>query len=130
MAAAAAGARAAVTPSDSSLWRWATNGVGQRVQTGNATAVNLRGEHLFLLVVYRLVYPKAEADEVIAFIAQHSRFPRLYSRSDISIAEKAVGLTRKRGSTTADSRRVRCCVAISSGCRPTRSASWERRGSA
>ena len=83
-----------------------------------------------LLVVYRLVYPKAEADEVIAFIAQHSRFPRLYSRSDISIAEKAVGLTRKRGSTTADSRRVRCCVAISSGCRPTRSASWERRGSA
>ena len=44
LAAAAAGARAAVTPSDASLWRWGTNGTGRRVQTGNAQAVNLRGE--------------------------------------------------------------------------------------
>ena len=102
LAAVAAGARGAMTPSDSSIWRWATNGVGQRVQTGNAPAVNLRGEHLFLFTVYRLVYPKVEADELIAYIAQQSQHPRLYSRPDITLAETAAGFRRKRGSTTAD----------------------------
>ena len=51
--------------------------------------------------VCRLVHPKAQADEGIAFVAMHSRHPRLYSRQDISTREKELGFTRKMGSSTA-----------------------------
>ena len=96
------GAGAALTPSAASLARWSRNGVEQGVQTGNAPAYNLRGEHLYLLALARLLYPTAEADEIIVFIAMHSVHPRIYSRPDISGAEAWLGLTRKRGSTTAE----------------------------
>jgi hypothetical protein len=89
------------TPSRWSLARWMQNGLPRLRQTGNAPAANLRGEHQFLLVVFRLVHPKASADEIITFIATHSSNGKRYTRSDISKREMELGLTRKRGSTTA-----------------------------
>ena len=71
-------------------------------QRGGVPARNLHGEHGFLLVFYRLTYPTAQADEVIAFIANHASRPRIYSRGDISKREIELGFTRKRGSTEAN----------------------------
>ena len=51
-----------------------------QTEAGNAGATNLRGEHQLLLLVYRLTYPKATADEARTFIALHSANPRIYSR--------------------------------------------------
>lgn len=61
-----------------------------------------KGEHQFLMVLCRMLYPKASADEIIAFIMQHSVNPVEYTRGDISKREKELGFTRKVGSTTAN----------------------------
>jgi len=81
--------------------RWNHQGIVRQVQTGGPVRHNLVGEHQFLLVYCRLLYPNAEAEEVAAFIAQNSANPVLYSRQDISRREIELGLTRKKGSTTA-----------------------------
>ena len=65
---------------------------------------NFVGIDLLLLALYRIAYPKCTAAEIIAFIARTS--PRahitgLYSVSAVTRAEQKLGLTRKRGSTTA-----------------------------
>jgi hypothetical protein len=73
-------------------------------RTGNNRATVLRGYDLFLLALYRIVFPKATAAEVNAFLYRanygnvHFRF---YSSSQITEAEKRINLTRKKGSTTA-----------------------------
>ena len=90
-----------VAPSPKSLQRWTFNGTGRKRKRGNAGATNLRGEHQLLLLVYRLTYPKATADEVRTFIALHSANPRIYSRLDITKRETELGFKRKKGSTTA-----------------------------
>ena len=101
LAAAAAGREDLVTPSRQSIDRWTANGVQRKKQTGNAPPLNLRGEHQFLLVVFRIMNPKGSADEAIAFIATHSTNPRIYSREDITKRETELGFTCKAGSTTA-----------------------------
>ena len=101
LAAVAAGHAHIVTASPQSLRRWAADPV-RKVQTGNAPARNVRGEHEFLLVLFRLTYPKATADEVITFIATQSSDGALYSRSDITKRENELGMSRKVGSTTAN----------------------------
>lgn len=85
-----------MTPSPSSLQRWTFNGTGRKRKRGNVGATNLRGEHQLLLVVYRLTYPKATADEVRTFIALHSANPRIYSRPDITKRETELGFKRAR----------------------------------
>ena len=97
----AAGHGALAVPSRTSIWRWANR--PQRLQQqGNAPKANMVGEHAVLLVLYRLAYPKALASEIIQFIATNSVNPVIYSRSDITEAEKLLNLTRKVGATTAD----------------------------
>ena len=46
------------TPSLRSIMRWRRQGIGRLQQTGNAPAQNLNGEHEFLLIFCRLLYPK------------------------------------------------------------------------
>jgi hypothetical protein len=58
------------------------------------------GPLLYELALYRAAFPKASADEIRGHIAR-THF-QLYSRQDISDAEKRLGLTRKRGCTTAN----------------------------
>jgi len=89
------------TPSEASRYRWRRNGIIPLQKTGGVVASNMRGEHTYLLVLYRMVYPKAQADEIIAFIVNNATFPQIYSRADISKREKELGYTRKRANTEA-----------------------------
>ena len=100
LALAAAGAPGVVA-SETSLWRWATHGTGRCVKRGGAIATSLRGEEELLLVLCRLAWPKATADQISAYIARNSTSGWIYSRVAITRCENRLGLTRKRGSTTA-----------------------------
>ena len=62
------------------------------------------GHDLLLLALYRITFPKATAAEINAFLyrANYGSLTfRFYSPSQISETEKWIGLTRKKGSTTA-----------------------------
>ena len=72
--------------------------------TENDRATVLRDHDLILLALYRLAYPKATAAEINAFLFRANfgnLMFRFYDPSQISKAEKRIGLTRKVGSTTA-----------------------------
>ena len=72
--------------------------------TGNNCARVLRGHDLILLALYCLAYPKANAAEINAFLYRvnfGNIMFRFYSPSQISKTEERIGLTKKRGSTTA-----------------------------
>ena len=75
---------------------------GKRALRG--TGCRLGGMDLVLLALYRVVYPKATAAEINAFLYNanygnvHFRF---YTSSQITFAEKLIGLSRKKGSTVA-----------------------------
>ena len=96
---------------DQSLWpstrsnrRWSqqliqTGTLRRKKTTGNNHATVLRGEDLLHLAMYRAAYPKATAAEIIAFL--HNTTGRFYHPSQISKAEDRLGLSRKKGSTTA-----------------------------
>ncbi|KAJ1414605.1 hypothetical protein B484DRAFT_335193, partial [Ochromonadaceae sp. CCMP2298] len=84
-----------------SIKKWIAKGVEGKVPTGNRQTQQLTGEYQALLLRYRKVHPRATADEVRAYIAAHATVPRIFSREDISLAEKRMGLTHKRASTTA-----------------------------
>ena len=73
-------------------------------RTGNNRATVLRGYDLFLLALYRTVFPKATAAEINAFLYRANYGSvnfRFYSSSQITKAEQRIHLTRKKGSTTA-----------------------------
>ena len=73
-------------------------------RTGNRRAVVLRDHDCILLALYRVAFPKAIAAEINAFLFRAnygSLLFRFYSPSQISECEQRLGLTRKRGSTTA-----------------------------
>ena len=98
-----------VFPSKRTENRWAVlvanNGHYRKCRhTGNNRATVLRGHDLILLAFYRLVFPKANAAEINAFLYRvnfGNVMFRFYSPSQISKAEERIGLTKKRGSTTA-----------------------------
>ena len=73
--------------------------------TGNRRATVLRGINLILLAYFRVVFPKALLAEVAAFLwnawGRFQNPPILYTLPDISKAKTRLGLTRKKGSTTA-----------------------------
>ena len=59
------------------------------------------GEEELYLVLCRLAWPKATADEILAFIARSSETGWIYSRNDIRRCEKRLGRSRKHSSITA-----------------------------
>ena len=97
-------------PSRQTVARW--NALRNRLghtracrRTGNRSVPRLQGSpDLILLALFRIAYPKARAAEVNAFLYNanygniHFRF---YSASQISEAEKFIGLSSKAGSTMA-----------------------------
>ena len=73
-------------------------------RTGNERATVLRDHDCILLALYRMAFPKAMAAEINAFLyrANFGNLDfRFYHPSQITKCEKRIGLTRKRGSTTA-----------------------------
>jgi len=83
-----------------SMYRWKKRLTPCRM-TGNKATQKMNGEARLLLVLYKKIWPEAQHDEVIAFIADSSRGNIVYSRSDISNALGDLDMTRKRASTTA-----------------------------
>lgn len=87
--------------------RWQTYGdVRAFRRTGNRRATVLRGLDLLNLAYFRVIFPKATQAEmnVLLFSAQVGRgepWPRFFPPSQITKAEDRLGLSRKRGSTTA-----------------------------
>ena len=88
-------------------WQELLNTLGHYRQcrhTGNNRATVLRDHDQILHVLYRLAYPKATQAEINAFLYR-ANFGnvmfRFYCASQITECENRVGLTRKRGSTTA-----------------------------
>lgn len=66
---------------------------------GNRFATVLRGRNLLMLAYYRVLYPKARAAELNVFLYYSTG--RVYHPSQITRAEDMLGMSRKRGSTTA-----------------------------
>ena len=73
-------------------------------RTGNKRAEILRDHNIIFLALYRIAFPKCSAAQINAFLYRvnygNVNF-RFYSGSQITAAKIRVGLTRKRGSTTA-----------------------------
>jgi hypothetical protein len=90
-------------------WRVQENGEGDVIpkqHTGNKRSEkSIIGVPLVLLALYRILYPKAHRCEIQAFLFRaHSGVgnnPFFYSLTAITDAEAALGLNRKKGSTTA-----------------------------
>jgi hypothetical protein len=69
--------------------------------TGNKPQRNLSGEHLLLLVYYKMIWPQASYFECIAFIANESSNGRIFNEMSISRVLCSLGYTRKVTSTMA-----------------------------
>lgn len=70
---------------------------------GNKRAKVLRGFDRYLLSYFRVLFPKATATEVNAFLynASIEPVPRFFHPSQITRAEDSLGLARKKGATIA-----------------------------
>jgi hypothetical protein len=89
------------TSTSRSIRRWKQNGIYAFKSTGNKASSKICGVHQRELILYRIAYPKATADEVRRFLFEDVPGFKLFTRSDVSKAETRLGMTRKRGSTTA-----------------------------
>ena len=69
--------------------------------TGNKSLTKFTGVNIFLLYVYRHIFPRANADEVSRFLLENSPQPVFFSRKDICLQDQRLGFTRKRASITA-----------------------------
>lgn len=88
------------TASKASVYRWKHRLI-PLLSTGNKATRKLSGIHRFLLLRYRSIFPRCNADEMRRFLYEASVPNVLFSRSDIYNAEKELNITRKRASTTA-----------------------------
>jgi len=85
--------------SSRSLSRW-RNRIEPMKMNGNHSHQKINGNNLHLLIYYRIVFPRASADEIRAFLF-NSGSVVLYSRNDIYHAEKILGFVSKKPATTA-----------------------------
>ena len=81
----------AVTASDRTLRCWQNERILPYAMNGNHAYHKIRGHDLFLLMLFRLVYPKASADEVRCFLYKKSRGLKLYSNLTYIYDGKASG---------------------------------------
>ena len=73
-------------------------------RSGNKGFERISGQDLVYLSIYRVIYPKCSIAEINAFLYRvniANPFFSFYSPSQISKAESMIGLSRKKGSTTA-----------------------------
>ena len=84
-----------------SIQRWLKNGLVPLRQTGNAATGTIQGEHLFLLAIFKLVYPQASRPQCSCFIAVHSSDGRVLTNGEVTKCLECLNMTSKKGSTTA-----------------------------
>ena len=103
-------ARAMNGPHQRTQHRWQapkmdTGSIAPLARTGNNRALVLRGTSLVALATYRSAFPKATRDEIRAFLyncfCPVSNEEMFFSKTSITRAEQRLGLSRKKGSTTA-----------------------------
>jgi hypothetical protein len=83
-----------------SIQRWAWRIVPHRM-TGNKPNVGFTGKYLFLLVLFKLVWPHLMYYECIAFIANEANVVKIFNKKNISWALGGLGYTSKVTSTVA-----------------------------
>lgn len=71
-------------------------------RTGNFRGTVFCGRDLVNLAYFRILYPKGRASEANVFLWNAGGRRRFYHPSQITRAEDMIGLSRKRGSTTAE----------------------------
>jgi hypothetical protein len=81
-----------------SIRRWARRIVPHRM-TGNKPNVGLTSKYLFLLVLFKLVWPLSTYYECIAFIANKAHTVKIFNEKNISWALRGLGYTSKVMST-------------------------------
>jgi hypothetical protein len=72
-------------------------------QTGNKRVTVPRDHNIVFLILYGIAYPKCSAAQINAYLYRVNYGDvlfRFYTKSQISKAERRIGLTRKHGSTT------------------------------
>jgi len=84
----------------SSLKRWEKR-IHPYRQTGGKRRQTMSGHHLYLLVLFKKIYPQASASQSAVFVAVHSADNRVFTDREISKALRGLNFTRKKGSTTA-----------------------------
>ena len=84
----------------SSLKRWEKR-IHPHRQTGGKREQQVSGHHLFLLVLFKKIFPQASASQCAVFVACHSADNRVFTDREISKALKGLNFTRKKASTTA-----------------------------
>jgi hypothetical protein len=84
-----------------SIQRWIKDGIGPMRMTGNKGSYDLSGEHLLLLVLFKLIWPHSINIECSVFIANNSTDGKLFTQQEISHALIDLGYTRKVTSTVA-----------------------------
>ena len=84
-----------------SIRRWSKERVVPYRMTGNKGAPELSGEHLLLLVIFKLTHPEALLGQCVVFIAMHLEDAVVFQELDIARALKRLGCRRKMRSTVA-----------------------------
>jgi hypothetical protein len=69
--------------------------------TGNKPSVRLTGKYLFLLVLFKLVWPHSTYYECITCIANKANIVKIFNNKNISWALRGLGYTSKVTSTVA-----------------------------
>ncbi len=83
-----------------SIRRWTRHIVPHRM-TRNKPNVGLTGKYLFLLVLFKLIWPHLMYYECIAFIANEADIVKIFNKKNISQALCGLGYTSKVTSTVA-----------------------------
>jgi hypothetical protein len=83
-----------------SIRQWVRRIVPHRT-TGNKPNVGLTGKYLFLLVLFKLVWPHSMYYECIVFIANKANVVKIFNEKNISWALHGLGYTSKVTSTVA-----------------------------
>jgi hypothetical protein len=69
--------------------------------TGNKSHSELSGNYLFLLVLFKMIWPHSSYYECIAFIAKETNNAKIFNEMAISRALRKLGYTTKITSTVA-----------------------------
>lgn len=81
--------------------RWLKNWGVRKKRTGNNPNAGITGEHIFLIALFKVIWPTATRKEVAAFVALYSGDGRVLTDTEVTDGYKRLNLTRKKGSTTA-----------------------------
>mmetsp|Transcript_22774 Transcript_22774/g.51622 ORF Transcript_22774/g.51622 Transcript_22774/m.51622 type:complete len:152 (-) Transcript_22774:434-889(-) len=68
---------------------------------GGKREQQMSGHHLYLLVLFKKIFPQASASQCAVFVACHSADNRVFTDREISAALNRLNFSRKKGSTTA-----------------------------